>query len=327
MKNKNDSNDTIKDNQVSSRMRMDIVSEIISFDKKTGIVKLISMPDPRRYEWVEREGKDYLYDKFDKVYFPKEFFVDIVKFITEKLPAPFQSPMIENADKYVESRSPFIKKMLAGISIYPSTFEDKSEDFLQSLSKDKLGFVILSLDIVGSTKLSTNIDPKLYSRLISTILFELSEIIPKFHGHVLKYTGDGIIAYFPEPSFIIKNDLAIDCALTLRKLIYKTLNPILGEQGFFPIGIRIGLDAGEAYIETIGSPETKQQKDIIGAVVSLAAKIQARAKPGEIYVGDTVLRNLHTIWRQICEPVNLGSNWDYKYHNGNIYKVHKVNIL
>ena len=32
----------------------------------------------------------------------------------------------------------------------------------------------------------------------------MSEIIPKFHGHVLKYTGDGLIGYFPEPSFITK---------------------------------------------------------------------------------------------------------------------------
>jgi adenylate cyclase len=136
-----------------------------------------------------------------------------------------------------------------------------------------------------------------------------------------------LIAYFPEPSFITKNDLAIDCALTLRGLIHRVLNPILADRGFPTIGIRIGLDAGEAYIETIGSPETKQHKDIIGAVVSLAAKIQAQAKPGEIYLGDTVVRNLHTMWRQICEPVELGKNWNYTGLEGDVYQVHKVGLL
>ena len=215
--------------------------------------------------------------------------------------------------------------MLEGFE-HPPTFEDKSEEFLQSLAVDKLEFVIISLDIVGSTKLATDTDPKTYARLIATILYELSEIIPNFHGDVLKYTGDGLIAYFPEPSFITKNDLAIDCALVSHKLVYKALNPILKEQGYPTIDIRIGLAAGEAYVLTIGSPATKQHKDIIGPVVSLAAKIQALASIGEIYLGDTVERNLHTTWRQITEPVELNNSWQYKDLEGNVYKVHRVKI-
>jgi len=52
------------------------------------------------------------------------------------------------------------------------------------------------------------------ARVIPIALFEFSLAIPAFHGHVLKYTGDGLIAYFAEPSFLTKNDLALDCALT-----------------------------------------------------------------------------------------------------------------
>jgi class 3 adenylate cyclase len=168
--------------------------------------------------------------------------------------------------------------------------------------------------------------PEIYKTVISTTLYELSEIVPKFHGHVLKYTGDGLIAYFPEPSFILKNDLAIVCALTLRILVYEALNPILIKRGFPSIGIRIGLDAGEAYVVTIGSPETKQHKDIIGVVVNLASKIQSKASPGEIYLGDTVLRHLHTMWRQICEPVDLDKKWEYRDLRGVIYKIHKISF-
>lgn len=307
------------------RFRMDFVQKIISVDDKSRIIYAILEPDPIRYEWQEVGGKRYLYDKFDNVRILEQAYLESFKHIIGK-PIYFQPPKISNAKVYIKSRQSFLTDMLEGHE-RPPTFEDKSEDFLQSLAINKLAFVIISLDIVDSTKLAVATTLKIYSRLIATVLYELSEIIPKFHGHVLKYTGDGIIAYFPEPSFIIKNDLAIDCALTLRGLVYETLNHILKERGLPIIGVRIGLDSGEAYIETIGSPETKQHKDIIGAVVNLAAKIQAQAKPGEIYLGETTERNLHTMWRQICEPVDLGRDWDFRDSDGNIYKVYRVKLI
>jgi class 3 adenylate cyclase len=152
----------------------------------------------------------------------------------------------------------------------------------------------------------------------------MSEIIPEFHGHVLKYTGDGLIAYFPEPSFITKNDLAIDCALTVKRLVYDGLNPILESEGYPRLDIRIGLDSGEAVIITVGSQKTKRHKDIIGTVVSIAAKIQSLGRPGDILLGDVTERNLHTMWREICEEVELGEGWPYKTKDGKPYKVHRV---
>jgi len=308
----------------SHRFRFDFIQEVISIDEKSRKILLKLEPDPRRYEWKVINGKRELYDKFDNVYFTEEFVFDSYKQL-EGMPIYFERPDIENAKEYIESRRSHISAMLEGDRSKP-TFKDKSEEFLESLTEYKLAFVIISLDIVGSTKLATETDSRIYARIITTILYELSEIIPKFRGHVLKYTGDGLIAYFPEPSFIRKNDLAIDCALTLRGLVYDGLNPILRKKGYPTLDIRIGLDSGEAYIEIIGSPETKQHKDIIGKVVSLAAKIQAQAKPGEIYLGDITERNLHISWRQICEPVDLKEDWSYKDSEGNPYKIHRLRV-
>jgi class 3 adenylate cyclase len=304
--------------------RMDFVQEIISVneDKRTITFRLI--PDPRRYEWKEIEGKRYLYDKLDEVLFSEKTFFDLAKQMAGQ-PIYFQPQEIDNAKQYVKSRIPLIRARLREDEKL-ATLQDKSEAFLESLTDDKLGFVIMSVDIVGSRKLSTELEQKKYIRLISTTLYEMSEIIPKFHGHVLKYTGDGLIAYFPEPSFITKNDLAIDCALTIRRLVYKGLNPVFENEGYPSIDIRIGLDSGEAYVITIGSPETKRHKDIIGAVVSLAAKIQSLGKPGDILLGNVTERNLHTMWREICEEIIPGEGWMYKV-DGEPYKVYKVKFV
>ena len=148
--------------------------------------------------------------------------------------------------------------------------------------------MILSIDVVGSTKLSQAVSDETYARIIAATVSELSLVVPQFHGHVLNYTGDGFIAYFAEPSFTTKNDLAIDCALTLRLLLYRAINPALEARSLPKLGIRIGSDSGDAVVVTLGDPRTKQHKDIIGAVVNLAAKIQARAEPGTILVGETV---------------------------------------
>lgn len=304
------------------RFRLDFAVKVLSSDEASGTFELALIPDPRRYEWQVMDGKQYLYDKLDHLMIPQEVFAEYAKGL-EGLPIYHEPQMVGDAAAYIEGRKQAIRDMLNGVQPAPS-FEDKSEEFLQGLASDKLEFAALSIDIVGSTKLATTTDPEIYARVVSTILYELSGLIPKFRGHVLKYTGDGLLAYFPAPSFNIKNDLATDCALTLRCLVTDGLNPVFAEFGRPMINVRIGIDAGEAYVQTIGSPESKQHKDIIGSVVSLAAKIQAKAPPGEIFVGETAERSLHVAWREQCVPVEPGDDWPYKTAGGNPYKVFRL---
>ena len=308
-----------------TRRRFDFVTEVVSVDEKTKQVSFILEPDPRRYEWHTLGGKKLLYDKFDKVFYDE----NILRQFAEALkgcPVNYEPHTIRDAAEYVSSRRPTIESLLKGKQT-PPVFSDPSEEFLRSLEANKNEFVILSLDLIGSTKLATTLPVEEYSRVIQTVLFEIAEVIPHFHGHILKYTGDGIIAYFAAPSFITKNDLALDCALTLWRLVHHGLNPVFSDLGYQPIDLRIGLDSGEAAIVAIGSPTTKQHKDIIGAVVSLACKIQSVAPVGSIALGDTTVLNLHTVWRQYCREMNLPSDWNYlDSETGKPYRVHTLHF-
>lgn len=305
--------------------RMDfVVTQVIKNDKNKRIVKLEFIPNPERYEWGEIDGKKALYDKYEKACIPENVFKEMVESL-DGLPIYYQPQLINDSCEYVKGRIPYIIEELKGNYSKP-TYEDKSEEFLKSLKKDELGFVILSLDIVGSTKLATKLDAKKYKDIIAVILFEISKVVPLFHGYILKYTGDGIIAYFPEPSFIAQHDLALDCSLTLRKLIYEGINPIFKKLNCPTIDIRIGLDSGDAYVETIGNPSAKQHKDIIGKVVSLAAKIQSTADVGGISLGETTYRNIYTNYKKLCTEVVLPEKWDYKKENNEPYKIYKLNL-
>ncbi|MCX6599962.1 MAG: adenylate/guanylate cyclase domain-containing protein [bacterium] len=309
----------------STSFRIDFVQEIIGVDEQKGIVKALFYPDPRRYEDRTIDGKEYVFDKLDSMLFEKKMFYEkLIESLKDK-PVYYQPPEVQDFSKYGLSRIEEVRNFLVGGTL-PCTLEDKSEAFLRSLEKDELGFVIVSLDVVGSTKLATTLDSHAYARVISILLYELSNIIPLFHGHVLKYTGDGFIAYFAEPSFITKHDLGLDCACALHAMVYEVINPLLEEQDYPEIGVRIGMDSGQAEIVVMGSPQTKQHIDIIGRIVSLAAKIQSCAKPGEIWLGDSVCKHLYVAWRQVIEEVPLKQTWQYKDVDGKPYPVHRLNL-
>jgi adenylate cyclase len=301
--------------------RFDVTVEILSMNDETGEVEFVLRPNPDRYEWREIEGEQRLYDKFDRLLFPKEVLAQMAEQL-RGLPITYEAPRIKDAKAYIESRRGNVEAMLEGTAPEHG-LSDKSGEFLDALAGDELGFVILSIDVVGSTGLATSVDAAVYRTVIRTLLYELSETIPLFNGHVLKYTGDGLVAYFPEPSFMRKNDLAIDCALTLRGLVRDALNPALRERGWPEIDVRIGIDAGQAFVETLGSPETKRHRDIIGEVVNLAVKLQAQAQPGGICLGQIAVQNLHTEWRKVCEDVDPPAGWAYTDARGDPYRFYR----
>jgi adenylate cyclase len=299
--------------------RFDMQPEVLEVDDATRTITFRMVPDPRRYDRVDEEDRHGWFDRFDHLFIADE----VMRQFSDQLdgiPVYHQRPEIESASDYVESRKEAIESKLEGDGD-PPTFEDKSESFLATLEADAKPFVILSLDLQGSTRLSQSVAPVDYKTAITVILDELALVVSLFHGHVLKYTGDGVIAYFTPPSYNLKNDLALDCALTMRHLLYAAIFPALVARNFPSLEVRIGIDTGEAYVVAMGNPSTKQHRDIIGSVVSIAAKIQAQAPAGGILVGETVDRGLHVAWREQLREFNPSPTWAYKRPDGSPYRL------
>jgi class 3 adenylate cyclase len=302
--------------------RMDFIMKVTEYDPHTGRCLVRLTPDPERYKWIEKNGVKYLYDKFDHMQFGPEVMRQMAASLNG-LPIYCQPPFVESIAGYLEGRIPAIE---AGLHGEPAeeALSDPSAEFLAHLTKSKQGFAIMCIDIAGSTKLTHAVAPDDYARLISTMLGEMSQIVYLFRGHVLKYTGDGLIAYFPEPSLITMNDLAFDCACSLRVLVEKIFNPISAKRGLPSINIRIGIDSGQANVITLGSPQTKRQKDIIGKAINIAAKIQALGAPGDILIGETASRLVHVKWREGLDELTLPETWQYENKNGVHYRVFKL---
>ena len=231
---------------MSIQFRLDFEIEVISSDEKSNQVQVFLKPNKKRYEEKEVDGKMYLLDKFDNFLIEKEMlFHEMVKQL-EGQPINLQKQDIGNIDDYIIERCPEIEKKLSSLVPHQYEFVDKSEEFLSTQQLNTLEFAIVSIDIAGSTKLASSIEHDKYLKIITVFINEMSRIIPKFRGYILKFTGDGLLAYFPAPSLIRMNDLSLDCSLCIRKLVYNCLNPIFDKNNLQKIQIRIVIDSREA---------------------------------------------------------------------------------
>lgn len=300
-------------------IRLDWDLEIIDHDENSGSFRFKLSPNPARYEWRGEGDNRCLYDKLDHIVFPES----VIKSMTQQMEGVevrFQPQTAGQIGDYIDGRLSDIREEFAG-AFPEATGRDKSVEELEGLVDTEHEFAIVSIDLVGSTALSSTLPPKDYARLIRVYLHELSRLVTHFHGHVLKYTGDGVIAFFAAPSLIIKTDHALDFAACAIRLVQRGLNPIAAENGFASVQVRAGLDSGSAAVAVVGHDATKQHPDLIGKTVNLACKIQSIAPVNGVAVGDFARRHLHTRWRTRCSALNLPPNWPYRTADGNPYPV------
>ena len=100
---------------------------------------------------------------------------------------------------------------------------------------------VMFVDLVGSTSLSTRVDPEVMADLLASYKAAVAEEIVRDGGTVAKYLGDGILAYFGWPkSREDAAECAIHCAFHIRERIKQILDPS-GE----PLRCRTGIATNE----------------------------------------------------------------------------------
>ncbi len=296
------------------RKRIDFeFKELVRIPGKQNLYNCKIVPDPQRYEHRIVDGIDYLYDKFDKELIgPYEETMQEITRNMKGVPVGMIRPKITDFLYYVGQRKAIVRNLLDGQQEVGYQHKDASDDFLAKLVNDhEAWFVILCIDIKGSTKMSQQISSKDNAKVIMVFLQEMASLVGNYNGFVLKYVGDGLIAYFPILVFPGMDDTAVDCAIAMKRMIHEGINPLLKDRGLPEIHFRIGIDSGDALVQTVGDAAVKMHKDLIGFTINLATKIQSAAPGDGIVIGDATLRGLHFAKRkrfQVFKP----NRWKYK---------------
>jgi class 3 adenylate cyclase len=120
----------------------------------------------------------------------------------------------------------------------------------------------------GSTSLTQRLGDAKAQELLRTHNSIIRDALKAHGGSEIKHTGDGIMASFASASG------ALECAIAIQRTLAER-----NESAEAPIRVRIGLNAGEPVAE---------ESDLFGTAVQLAARVCAKAEPGQILVSNVV---------------------------------------
>lgn len=141
---------------------------------------------------------------------------------------------------------------------------------------------ILFCDLVGSTRLSIELDPEDMQDLIRGFLECCREQIEAAGGYVAKYMGDGLLAYFGFPNSN-EDDAAraVQAALTIAVAVGR----LPGPDGR-TLAVRSGIATGIAVVgEALGSGAAAELA-VVGDIPNLAARLQALGAPNQVVISD-----------------------------------------
>lgn len=210
---------------------------------------------------------------------------------------------------------------------------EETHNVLAKLAKSKVTFVILNIDLVGSTKMSMTLPIDRLATLVQSFTQEMSLIITAYGGYVLKYVGDAILAFFvAEGDPYLPTVNAVNCARSMIKIIRDGINPILNQYDYPEMSVRIGIDIGENVVVEYGwntqTVEGRQLRwphyDILGYTINIAAKMTSFAKPDQIVIGQMVYELLDERQKSTFHPMQINPDvWSYvSDQTGGIYKLY-----
>ncbi|WP_375783956.1 adenylate/guanylate cyclase domain-containing protein [Bradyrhizobium sp. Pha-3] len=149
---------------------------------------------------------------------------------------------------------------------------------------------VMFSDLVGSTALSTRLDPEDLRTLISAYQKCVTETVQRCGGFVAKYMGDGVLIYFGYPQAHEDDaERAVRSALDLVAAVAKLkTDPRLQT--------RVGIATGMVVVgDLVGSGEA-QERSIVGETPNLAARLQGLAEPDTVVIADATKRLLGNLF-------------------------------
>ena len=149
------------------------------------------------------------------------------------------------------------------------------------------------VDIVDSTRITTVeiANSEKIKRYYSIFINTMAAIARNFGANIIKNTGDSLIYYFPKTADSSNNmstfKSVFECGLTMI-----SVNPIVNaklqkEEALPNLSYRISADYGRV---EVAKSLTSTSEDLFGPTVNLCAKINSKAEPNGMVIGNNLYR-------------------------------------
>ena len=141
---------------------------------------------------------------------------------------------------------------------------------------------VMFCDLVGSTTLSRQLDPEDLRDIIRRYQDASAAAITRYDGHVAKYLGDGVLAYFGWPqAHEHQADRAVRAGLDAVNAVSDIT---IGDGG--RLAARVGIATGQVVVGDLVGNSGRDAEAVTGETPNLAARLQGEAEPGQVVISE-----------------------------------------
>jgi class 3 adenylate cyclase/tetratricopeptide (TPR) repeat protein len=148
---------------------------------------------------------------------------------------------------------------------------------LREVAGERRHLTVLFCDLVGSTGIAAQLDPEEWRDTVAGYQRTAAEAITRFGGHVAKYLGDGVMAFFGYPE---AHDDETERATRAGLAIIDDIAKLNEQPGRTKLSARVGIHSG-AVVVGVGAGK---DADVFGDAPNIAARVQEAATPGTVLV-------------------------------------------
>ncbi len=146
---------------------------------------------------------------------------------------------------------------------------------------------IMFCDLVGSTEISSQLDPEEWRELVGSYHRAAAAAIERFGGRVAQYLGDGVLAYFGWPQAHEDDaERAVHAGLAIVEATAALNEHDAPAPGAVPapqirLAVRVGIHTGMA---VVGQGAEGDIDDVFGDTPNIASRVQAIAEPESVLI-------------------------------------------
>src|SRR6516165_7113679 len=170
-----------------------------------------------------------------------------------------------------------ITELDAAISGFSETTASRDSPSLANAERRHL--TVMFCDLVGSTALSSRLDPEEYREVIGAYHHAVAKIIAEADGFVSRYMGDGVLVYFGYPQAheddaerAVRAGLA--CIEAVGRLNVRSVK----------LQVRVGIATGLVVVGDLIGEGSAQEQSVVGETPNLAARLQALAESETVVI-------------------------------------------
>lgn len=157
---------------------------------------------------------------------------------------------------------------------------------VETAPAERRQLTVMFCDLVGSTALSRRLDPEDLRDIMRRYQDAVAGAVTRYGGHVAKYLGDGVLAYFGWPqAYEDQAERAVRAGMDAVAAVNDV--HVGGERA---LEARVGIATGQVVVGDLVNEIGRDAEAVSGETPNLAARLQQVAAPGQIIVSETTHR-------------------------------------